>query len=183
MANCASYNCESLGTYDQTLEQCTLFRKGGVSQMILIGCGQTLEDATDEAEVTALIAGGNAWYLPNVKVGWDAPSQETQDPVTSCGSPIVINNVYSGSLFDAKVSDNNTLFYNQLIGGYVIGGLILRICDTTGLTNMQVYVDAEVSFSGGLIIPNTNSEYLRYEINFTFKSTDILTQTANPYFD
>jgi len=183
MADCASYKCESLGTYDQTLEQCTLFRKGGVSKAILIGCGQTLADPTDEGEIEALILAGNAWYIPNVKLGWDAPSQETQDSVTACGSPIVINNVYSGTLFDAKVSANNTAFYNKLIGGYVIGGLILRICDTTGLSNMQVFVDAEVSFSGGLIIPNTNSEYLRYEINFTFKSTDILTQTANPYFD
>lgn len=183
MADCASYNCESLGTYDQTLEQCTLFRKGGVAKAVLIGCGQTLSDATSESEVEALVLAGNAWYIPNVKIGWDAPSQETQDPVTACGSPIVINNVYSGTLFDAKVSANNTEFYNKLIGGYVIGGLILRVCNTTGLSNMQVYVDAEVSFSGGLIIPNNNSDYLRYEINFTFKTTDILTQTANPYFD
>lgn len=182
MATCAAYNCESLGTFDSTLEQCTTYRKGGISSIILIGCGQTLADATDEAEVEALINGGNAWLLENVKVGLDAPTQETQDPVTACGSAIVINNVYTGTLFAAQVNDNNTDFVNRLIGGYVVGGLIGRICDTEGLTDIQVYVDAEISFSGGLVIPNTNSEYIRYEVNFTFKSNDLAIQTANPIF-
>ena len=37
MANCAAYNCEDLGTFDSTLEQCTTYRKGGVSQIVLVG--------------------------------------------------------------------------------------------------------------------------------------------------
>lgn len=129
-----------------------------------------------------LIDGGNAWILENVKVGLDAPSQETQDPVTACGSPIVINNVYTGTLFAAQVNSNNTEFINKLIGGYVVGGMIMKVCDTTGLSDIQVFVDAEISFSGGLVIPNTNSEYIRYEVNFTFKSNDLAVQNANPIF-
>lgn len=182
MATCAAYNCESLGTFDSTLEQCTTYRKGGVSSVVLIGCGQTLADPTDETEVQDLIDGGNAWLLENVKVGLDAPSQETQDPVTACGSPIVINNVYTGTLFAAQVNANNTEFINKLIGGYVVGGMIMKVCDTAGLTDIQVYVDAEISFAGGLVVPNTNSEYIRYEVTFTFKSNDLAVQNANPIF-
>lgn len=182
MANCAAYNCEDLGTFDSTLEQCTTYRKGGVSQIVLVGCGQTLADPTDETEVQNLIDGGNAWILENVKVGLEAPTQETQDPVTACGSPIVINNVYTGTLFAAQVNSNNTEFVNKLIGGYVVGGMIMKVCDTTGLSDIQVFVDAEISFSGGLVIPNTNSEYIRYEVNFTFKSNDLAVQNANPIF-
>jgi len=91
MANCNSYNCDSLGTYDQTLESCTLFRKAGVSHIVLIGCDQVLADPEDETELEALIAAEDAWSMPNIKVGWDAPTQETADPVTSCGVPVVVN--------------------------------------------------------------------------------------------
>jgi len=182
MANCNSYNCDSLGTYDQTLESCTLFRKAGVSQIVLIGCDQVLADPEDEAELQALIDAEDAWDMPNVKVGWTAPTQETADPVTSCGTTVVVNNVYSGTIFDAKVSTNNTTFYNRLIAGFVVGGMLLKICDTDGLDPIMVYVDAEISFNGGLVIDNTNSTYLRYEVNFTFKSNSIQTLPANPYF-
>jgi hypothetical protein len=90
--------------------------------------------------------------------------------------------VYTGTLFAAQVNANNTEFVNKLIGGYVVGGMIMKVCDTAGLSDIQVFVDAEISFSGGLVIPNTNSEYIRYEVNFTFKSNDLAVQTANPIF-
>ena len=183
MATCQSYNCDALGTYDQTLANCSLFRKGGVSEIVLLACGVTMTDPTDEAELTALIAAEDAWYMPNLKVGWDAATQETADPVTACGTSVVVNNLYSGTVFDAKVSETNTAFYNQLIAGYVIGGMLLKICDTDGLSSMMIYVDAEVNFSGGLIVPDSNSELLRYELNFTFKSNAIETIAANPYFN
>lgn len=183
MATCQSYNCDSLGSYDQTLDNCALFRKGGSSQIILLACGAELTDSSDEAEVEALIAAEQAWYLPNVKVGLSAPTPETVAPITSCGTERVVNNVYTGTLYDAKVSATNTAFINQLIAGYVIGGMILKVCDTDGLSPMQIYIDAEVSFSGGLVLPDTNSDIIRYEVNFTFKSNSIETPAGNPYFE
>lgn len=183
MATCQSYNCDTLGSYDQTLANCTLFRKAGISEIILLACGVELTDPEDEAEIAALLAAEEAWYMPNLKVGIDAPSQETADPVTACGTQVVVNNVYTGQIFDAKVSATNTAFVNKLIAGYSIGGMLLKICDTEGLTPMMIYVDAEVNFSGGLVVPNTNSEYIRYEVNFTFKSNALETLDANPYFN
>ena len=47
----------------------------------------------------------------------------------------------------------------------------------------MIYVDAEVNFNGGLIVPDNNSELIRYELNFTFKSNAIETIAANPYFN
>lgn len=181
--DCESYNCDSLGTYDQTLEQCKLFRAGGVSKIIVLGCDADIADVEDEAEVQAAIDAGTAWEMPNLKVGWSAPSQVTAESVTACGSEVVVNNTYTGAIFDAKVSENNTIWYNKFIAGWVAGGMLLKICDTSGLSSMMVYVQGQISFSGGLTIPNTNKEYLRYEINFTFNSNDIQTLPANPIFD
>ncbi len=183
MATCQQYNCDTLGTYESTLDNCSTIRKGGSSQAALIACGTTMADSSDEAELTALVAADNAWIIENVKIGLSVSSQDTVDPVTSCGTSKVVNNVYTGTLFSAVVSENNTEFINKLIAGYVVGGMILKICDTDGLAPMQIYIDAEVSFSGGLVLPDTNADVIRYEVNFTFKSNSIATVAANPYFD
>lgn len=182
MATCQSYNCLDLPPYDETLDNCALYRKGGISQMVLLACGVEMTDPSDETELDALIAADQAWYLSNLKVGLDAPSPETVDPITSCGTARTVNNVYTGTLFDAKVSEANTLFYNQLIAGYAIGGALLKVCDTDGLAPMMIYVNAEVAFSGGLVVSDTNSELIRYELNFTFKTNSLETLAANPYF-
>ena len=182
MANCNSYNCDSLGSFESTLDNCSTIRKGGASQMVLLACGVTMADSSDEAELTALINGDEAWEIENAKIGLSVSSQDTVDPVTSCGTTKVVNNVYTGTLYSAVVTSGNTTFINKLIAGYVVGGAILKICDTEGLASMQIYIDAEISFSGGLVLPDTNSDVIRYEVNFTFKSNNIETVAANPYF-
>lgn len=183
MANCNSYNCDSLGSYDSTLDNCSPIRKGGSSQIALLACGTTMADSSSESELTALINADQAWILENVKVGLQVSSQDTVDPVTGCGTTRVVNNVYTGTLFSSVVTANNTEFINKLIAGYVVGGMIIKVCDTDGLATMQVYIDSEISFSGGLVLPETNADIIRYEVNFTFKSNSILTPAGNPYFD
>lgn len=183
MADCNSYNCDSLGSYDSTLDNCSPIRKGGSSQIVLLACGQTMADSSDEAELDALILAGNAWPLLNVKVGLSVSGQDTIDPVTGCGTSRVVNNNYTGTLFSAVVTANNTAFINKLIAGYVVGGMIIKICDTDGVDPMQVYIDEEIAFSGGLLLPETNADIIRYEVNFTFKSNSILTPAGNPYFN
>lgn len=182
MANCNSYNCDSLGAFESTLDNCSTIRKGGASQMALLACGITMTDSSDEAELEGYVNAGTAWIIENAKIGLAAPSPETIDPVTSCGTVKVVNNVYTGTLYSAVVTQGNTEFINKLIAGYVVGGMILKICDTEDLAPMQIYIDAEISFSGGLVLPDTNSDVIRYEVNFTFKSNSIATVAANPYF-
>jgi len=177
MANCNSYNCDSLGAYNSTFDNCSTFRTGGTSALVLLACGAILADPTDGTEINALIAAEQAWLIENVKVGIQAGTPVTVDPVTSCGTPKVIKNTYTMSVYDAKVDATNNDFWNQLINGYVVGGFIANICSTDRLDDIAIYVDAEVSFSGGLVNPYVNTELIRFELTATWNSVgyDVIT--------
>jgi hypothetical protein len=169
MANCASYNCQSLSTWESTLDNCATYRAGGSSSIILLACDHTITDPTDLTAINAEIAAGRAWRMENVKVGFTPGSPETVAPVTSCGTERVINNTYSVTIFASQVSSDNTTFINALTSGYVIGGLMFGVCPTDGLTDMLIYADAEISFQGGLVLPDTNADVIRYEMTASFK--------------
>lgn len=169
MANCASYNCQSLTTWESTLDNCATYRAGGSSSIIILACDHTITDPTDLAAVEAEIAAGRAWRMENVKVGFAPGSPETVASVTSCGTERVINNTYSATIFASQVSADNSTFINSLTSGYVTGGLMFGVCPTDGLTDMLIYVDAEISYQGGLVLPDTNSDVIRYEMTATWK--------------
>lgn len=169
MANCASYNCQSLTTYESTLSNCATYRAGGSSSIILLACSHTITDPTDLAAIEAAIAAGEAWRMENVKVGITPGTPETVAPVTSCGTERVINNTYTATIFASQISEANSVFINSLTSGYVLGGIIFGVCPTDSLTNILLYADAEVSIQGGLVLPDTNSDVIRYELTATFK--------------
>lgn len=173
MANCATYNCQSLTTFESTLENCATYRAGGSSSIILLACGHQITDPTDLAAVEAEIAAGRAWRMENVKVGLAAQSPETVAPVTSCGTERVINNVYQATIFASQVSSDNSTFINALTSGYVLGGIMLGVCPTDGLTDLILYSDSEVAVQGGLVLPDTNSDVIRYEMTATFKTQGV----------
>jgi len=173
MANCATYNCASLTTFESTLDNCATYRAGGSSSIVLLACGHQITDPTSLTEVEAEISAGRAWRMENVKVGLTPQTLETVDSVTSCGTERVINNVYSASIYASQVSPDNSTFINALTAGYVLGGMIMGVCSTTGLTDLLLYVDAEVAVQGGLVNPDTNSDLIRYELTATFKTQGI----------
>ena len=177
MATCSSYNCLSLGAYNSTLDNCSTFRTGGTSAIVLLACDHQITDPTDGTAILAEIAAGRAWLVENLKVGISAGTPVTVDPITACSTPRVIKNTYSGTIFDAKVDATNNDFWNQLTNGYVIGGMIMNVCSTDGLSDIAIYVDAEISFSGGLVQPDVNTDLIRFEVSFTWNSVgyDIIT--------
>lgn len=169
MANCAGYNCQSLDTWESTLDNCATYRAGGSASIIILACGAVLSDPTSLTEIEALIAGGEAWRMENVKVGFSPQTPETVAPVTSCGTERVINNTYSATIFASQVSPTNTDFINSLTSGYVTGGLMFGVCETDGLINLLIYADAEIAYQGGLVLPDTNSDLIRFEMTATWK--------------
>lgn len=177
MATCSSYNCLSLGSYNSTLDNCSTFRTGGTSAIVLLACDHQITDPTDGAAILAEIAAGRAWLVENVKVGISAGTPVTVDPITACGTAKVIKNTYTGTIYDAKVDATNNDFWNQLTNGYVIGGMIMNVCSTDSLADIAIYVDAEISFSGGLVQPDVNTELIRFEVSFTWNSVgyDVIT--------
>lgn len=169
MADCATYNCQELSVFESTLSNCATYRAGGSSSIIFLACGHDITDPTDLAAIEAAIAGGTAWRMENVKVGITPGTPETVAPVTSCGTERVINNTYTATIFASQVSQENSEFINTLTSGYVLGGVIFGVCETDGLTNIMLYADAEVAIQGGIVLPDTNADVIRYEITATWK--------------
>ena len=169
MASCATYNCLALDTWESTFDTCATYRAGGSSSIILLACDHQITDPTDLTAVNAEIAAGRAWRMENVKVGLTPQTPETVAPVTSCGTERVINNVYQLSIFASQVNQSNADFVGTLTAGYVLGGVIVGVCSTAGLTDLMLYADAEVSGQGGLVLPDSNSDVIRFELTATFK--------------
>jgi hypothetical protein len=177
MATCTSYNCDALGSYNSTLDNCSVFRTGGTSALVFLDCDHQITDPTSGVQILAEIAAGRGWLVENLKVGFQAGSPVTVDPVVSCGTSRVVKNTYTMSIFDAKVDATNNDFWNQLANGYVIGGLIANICPTDGLADIAIYVDSEISFQGGLVSEDVNTGLIRFEMTATWQSVgyDVIT--------
>lgn len=169
MADCAGYNCNILTTFESTLANCATYRAGGSSSIILLACGHSITDPTDLAAIEAAIAAEQAWRMENVKVGITPGTPETVAPVTSCGTERVINNTYTATIFASQVSEDNSVFVNGLTAGYNLGGIIFGVCETDGLTNIMLYADAQVAVQGGIVLPDTNADLIRYEMTATWK--------------
>lgn len=170
MANCATYNCDSLVDHEVSNESCLGPRNGGSSQLIFVDCGITVTDPSDGVEIAALLASNDAYLVENVKAGIDAPSPVTIASTTSCGVERTINLDYTGTIEDYTVTETNTAdFWGPLAKGRTMGGLMLYLCEQDGYTNKIVWIDAEISVAGGLVVPNTNEEAIRYELTFAFR--------------
>lgn len=173
MATCATYNCLSLDTWESTLDNCATYRAGGSSAIILLACDHQITDPTSVTQVDAEIAAGRAWLMENIKVGLTPQTPETVAPVTACGTERVINNIYQMSIFASQVNETNATFVNSLTAGYVLGGVIIGVCETDGLTNLLLYSDSEVAVQGGLVLPDNNSDVIRFEMTATFKTQGV----------
>lgn len=173
MATCVSYNCSSLTDWEAVLESCSTFRSGGTQSVILLACDHQITDPTDLAAIEAEILAGRAWRMDGLKAGLTPQTPETIAPVTACGTERVINNVYQLAIYAAQVSPENAAFINILTAGHVIGGLIIGVCPTDNQTDILLYADNEISFQGGLVNPDTNSDAIRFEVTANFKTQGI----------
>ena len=170
MASCVTYNCDSLVDHEVSNESCLGPRNGGSAQLIIFDCGTTPTDPTDGTEINNLITAGTAYLVENVKAGLDVPTPVTIASTTSCGTDRTINLDYTGTIEDYTVTESNTAsFWGPLAKGRTMGGMMLYLCEQDGYANKIVYIDAEITFNGGLVVPNTNTEAIRYEMGFSFR--------------
>lgn len=126
---------------------------GGI-EGIIIFTGDLPEDPSDEAQVQALIDGGSARLLRNLKCGIPEPSPITSPSMVSCQPERTVNYDRTMTLIDADVSKENVDFYNSLNNstGRIINGFIAHHCDVDRIS----FVDKPTAFEGGLIIPDDN---------------------------
>lgn len=176
MATC--YNCDTLPSYDSTLSNCSNYRTAGTNNIILLHCGYEISDPADGEEWLDLIDQGGATWLSNFKAGITPPSPVTQDSIIACGSTVTINNDWTVTITDYKVNVTNNDFWGVLTGGYLVAGMLMDICPTEDLEDISLWVDAQVSFGGGINSPDNNGELISNQITATFRKKRIETVLA-----
>lgn len=162
--NCVNYNCTSLGT--RLPAECGVFLKGGISDFILLNCDHEITDPSDDIQIQAELDAGRATLVSGVRIGLDAPSANTIDSLIACAPDPVLNYDRTATIVDGSVCENID-FLNDLSDGRLFGGIIFRLCDECKV----LWVDAAVSFAGGVIVPDNNTEAVRYEGTVSWKDT------------
>lgn len=167
MSNCINYNCSALEEHEKN--ECGYERLGGMSQMLVLDCDHTITDPSDSTQVQNNINSGKAILIQNIKAGIDAPSPIEVDKMVSNSSSYAVNYDRSVSVLDANINDQTIAFYNSILGGRSLGGLILY--ENADPDNDQVtWVDSSVLAVGGRIVPNDGTEQQRFEVTYKWKS-------------
>lgn len=167
MDNCINYNCDDLQPHTLN-EDCGDPLLGGLSDAVIFDCDHTVTDFTNGTQVLANIAANRAWIAKNIKVGIPLPSEVEIDSLKACGTQTLVTYNRTATWTDGNVNNFNTVdFYGPLLRGRSIGAMILKEC---GNPNSKVtLIDSEITFRGGKIIPDNNSELQRYEIIASWK--------------
>lgn len=162
---------------DHNLVSCGEYKLGGVSAILIGACGTTLVDPSDPVEVAALIAAGDAKLIQDIRFALPAGSPITVDSPIGCGVPIRINEDRTATLFDANVTDENSLFWND-VNNRRIGWIMAYMCDSFKI----VWIDPAqgIVTSAQFIIPEQNNELQRYEVTFSWRSKYIPAQLDAP---
>jgi hypothetical protein len=173
--SCVSF-CDS-ELLDHNLVNCGEYKLGGVSAILIGACGTTLVDPSDAVEVAALITAGTAKLIEDIRFALPAGSPITVDSPIGCGSPIRINEDRTATLYDANVTDENSLFWND-VNNRKVAWIMAYLCDSGKI----VWIDpaAGIVTSAQFIIPEQNNELQRYEVTFSWRSKSIPAQLDAP---
>jgi hypothetical protein len=161
---CPSYNCDELS--DHLLNDCEVALQGGSDQIIVLDCGHTITDASNATQINDNITSGKAKLIQNIRVGLDAGSAVEVDSLIACRPQVTVNYDRTMSLIDGNVNSTNVGFYDQVFNGRAIGGLIVHLC----AADKVLFIDENIKASGSLIVPNNDSEFIRFEGTFKWKS-------------
>lgn len=173
---CYSYNCDDvLG--DHTLNACEDEIQGGFRDIIIFECNHQLSpsDVSNGTAVNAEIEAGRATLIKNVKVGSSAPSPTTVSSNIANTPDKVVKYTKEFTLVDGNVNSDNMSFYNLLGSGRSFGAIMLHNADE----QIVLFYNSDLRGSGGLVEPDNDGEYMRFEYSFTLDSKK---DAANPVF-
>ena len=172
---CVSYCDTSL--LEHNLVNCNEYKLGGVSAIIVGACGTELVDPSDDVEVDALLTAGTARLIEDIRFALPAGSPVTVDSPIGCGTPIRINEDRTATLYDANVTDENNLFWND-VNNRRVAWILAYMCDS----GKVIYIDPPqgLSTSANFILPEQNNELQRYEVTFSWRDKNIPTQYDAP---
>lgn len=160
-----SYCANPVGSYTNDL--CSETFNGGVRDLVIF-TGDLPADPSDGTEVLALIAGGTAKLIKNIRLGIAAPSEVTTTSYIACVSDPVVNYDREMNLMDGSVTAANVAFYNTInsTSGNKASGMLLHECDAERST----FIDKDIVFSGGRIVPDQNNDSQRFEFTLRYRS-------------
>lgn len=167
MANCLNYNCDALETHVRN--DCGIYRQSGAKDLIIFECGVTITDPSDGAEILALIAANQAELVRNIKFGMEAPSAVEIDAPVACSPSVVVNYDRTASFTDPNVNADNITFYNSInsSNGRSFSYVMFKECAPT--SPLVYLIDAEVVVKGGLVFPDTDTEFQRFEMQMAWR--------------
>lgn len=162
MYNCAQYGCDPLGTY--SLNECGEVLLGGFDSVILLECNHQITDPSNATQVQAALTAGTATLITEASFSIEPPAPVTVDTLVPCQPAKTVNYNRTANYRNQNVNPNNVEFHQPIFAGKVFGGLIIRMCSETDSGTGYVYwVDAAVTFTGGVVGPAANTELQRFE--------------------
>jgi len=178
MANCINYNCDELGSHTIN-DECGDEILGGIKHVVLLDCGHSVVDPSDAAEINAALAANEAVLIRNVKLSVDAGSPVEIDPPVACSPAKVITYERQGTFIDGNVNNANVTFYNGVFGGRSLGGMILFECGNEANETIT-FIDSEIRMQGDRLIPDSNTDFQRFEGTFKWRSKNMPAIYAAP---
>lgn len=175
-----NYNCTE-DLVDQVLNDCGEKVEGGIPEMIIFDCGHEPTDPSDETEITAIIAAGNAVHVKEIKGGIDAGSPIKPESMVS-GRPAKVS-VYefTGTFIDANVNTQSAAFYRSInsVNGRTIGAIL---ASTTGDPALAYYIKPPkgIVFEGSGVIPNDNDNFTHYAMSFMYRAKEAFDVVTAP---
>lgn len=181
MGDCINYNCEDL-LGDHTLNSCGEEYLGGIDAAVFLDCGHQLTNPSNGTQIAAEIAAGRATLVKNIKVGMPKASPVEIESNVACSTPKLVTQERALTYIDGNVNSANTSFYNNLSSGRSFGGMILHLCGTSEADAGEkvLWVDAECRFTGSLVVPETNNEFMRFEGDIKWRKKDNPLPYHNP---
>lgn len=164
MANCVNYNCAALPSYASN--DCNDKLQGGISAIIILECDHTITDPSNATQINADLTSGKARLVEPVQVGIEAASAVEVPSGVSGEEDVVATYERSMSITDPNINDTSIDFYNEILTGRALGGVILYEREEGKVT----WIDSAVSFKGSRIIPNVVTDIQRFEATMTWKS-------------
>lgn len=144
---------------------------GGQSAGVIFECLHDTTDYSNGAQVLADIAAGKAHLVERCSFEIPAASAVTQDSLVPCESSRVVNYDRTANYVNPNVTAVNVATHDQIFSGRKFGALLLWNCASADTDQEKcLLITTPVTAQGSLIAPRTNTEFLRFEGTFNWRT-------------
>lgn len=143
---------------------------GGSSSVIFLEAGHGITDASSAAQINAAKTAGKAHQFNRVSFWVDAATAIEQESLVPCEPSTIINYDRKGGYINPNVTANNVGVHDNLFDGRTFAGAIFAECGKDGTIKYVSFINHKIKLKGSLIFPQKNSEYQRFEGEWSGRS-------------